>query len=78
MIIVTGGLGYIGSNIIKGLNDIGYKDIIICDWIKNSVKRNIDKCKYSKIIKPDYLFNFLNNNKSKIDYFHVCNFMQNK
>ena len=67
MIVVTGGLGFIGSNIIKGLNDIGYKNIIICDWVDKIGKKNISKHQYIKIIKPDYLFNFLNKNKN-IDY----------
>ena len=34
MIILTGGLGFIGSNILKGLNDIGYENIIFCDWVE--------------------------------------------
>lgn len=31
MIVVTGGAGFIGSNIIKGLNESGYKDILVVD-----------------------------------------------
>lgn len=31
MIIVTGGAGFIGSNIVKGLNQRGYSDILIVD-----------------------------------------------
>ncbi len=38
MIIVTGGAGFIGSNIVKGLNDIGRKDIIVVDNLKNGFK----------------------------------------
>ena len=29
MIIVTGGAGFIGSNIVKGLNDRGIDDILV-------------------------------------------------
>ncbi len=38
MIIVTGGAGFIGSNIIKSLNDIGYRDILVVDNLKDGTK----------------------------------------
>ena len=38
MIIVTGGAGFIGSNIIKGLNDRGRSDILVVDNLTNMVK----------------------------------------
>ena len=31
MIIVTGGAGFIGSNLVKGLNNNGEEDILIVD-----------------------------------------------
>ncbi len=34
MIIVTGGAGMIGSNIVKALNEIGRKDILVVDNLK--------------------------------------------
>ena len=41
-IIVTGGAGMIGSNIIEGLNKSGHNDIIVVDHLKNGEKfRNI-------------------------------------
>ena len=41
-IIVTGGAGMIGSNIIEGLNKSGHNDIIVVDHLKNGKKfRNI-------------------------------------
>lgn len=33
MIIVTGGAGFIGSNILKGLEDNNYKDLVVIDWL---------------------------------------------
>ncbi|VTP68603.1 ADP-L-glycero-D-manno-heptose-6-epimerase [Serratia rubidaea] len=38
MIIVTGGAGMIGSNIVKALNDKGYHDILVVDNLKDGTK----------------------------------------
>ncbi len=38
MIIVTGGAGFIGSNMVKLLNDHGRKDILVVDNLKNGHK----------------------------------------
>ena len=38
MIIVTGGAGMIGSNIVKALNEAGHNDILIVDNLKNGKK----------------------------------------
>lgn len=38
MIIVTGGAGFIGSNIVKALNQIGRRDILVVDNLKNGEK----------------------------------------
>ncbi len=45
MYIVTGGAGFIGSNIVKALNDRGHTDILVVDNLKNGIKfRNIADC----------------------------------
>lgn len=38
MIIVTGGAGMIGANIVKALNDMGRKDILVVDNLKDGTK----------------------------------------
>lgn len=38
MIVVTGGAGFIGSNIVKGLNAIGRKDILVVDDLTDGTK----------------------------------------
>ncbi|XBS69935.1 ADP-glyceromanno-heptose 6-epimerase [Acerihabitans sp. KWT182] len=38
MIVVTGGAGFIGSNIVKSLNNVGYNDILVVDNLKDGTK----------------------------------------
>ena len=38
MIIVTGGAGFIGSNIVRRLNAAGYKDILVVDELQDGRK----------------------------------------
>ena len=38
MIIVTGGAGFIGANIVKALNDRGYRDIVVVDDLRDGTK----------------------------------------
>ena len=45
MIVVTGGAGFIGSNILKGLNDAGEKNILVVDNLSNAQKHlNLNSC----------------------------------
>ena len=57
MIVVTGGAGFIGSNIVKGLNERGIDDILIVDNLKNSEKhRNLNALYFNDYIdKDDFL-----------------------
>jgi ADP-L-glycero-D-manno-heptose 6-epimerase len=51
MILVTGGAGFIGSNLVRGLNDRGNTDILIVDNLENSVKfRNLVGCQFADYI----------------------------
>lgn len=46
MIIVTGGAGFIGSNLVRGLNKIGRSDILVVDDLTDGTKfKNIVDCK---------------------------------
>lgn len=65
MIIVTGGAGFIGSNIVKGLNDKGIDSIIIIDNLEKAEKhKNLNKIKfYDFIDKRDFnIYDFLSKN----------------
>jgi ADP-L-glycero-D-manno-heptose 6-epimerase len=59
MIIVTGGAGFIGSNIVKSLNEKGLTNIIIVDNLSNSQKHlNLNSLRYYDYIdKADFLEN---------------------
>jgi ADP-L-glycero-D-manno-heptose 6-epimerase len=73
MIIVTGGAGFIGSNLVKELEARGHRDIVVCDSLGDDDKwKNIAKRELADIIPPDALHDFLNDNTKDIEtIFHM-------
>ena len=71
MIVVTGGAGFIGSNIVKGLNEAGEDNIIVVDNLSNSGKHlNLNSLSIVDYIdKNDFLEN-LNKFKDIKTIFH--------
>jgi len=57
MIVVTGGAGFIGSNIVKALNDRGEDDILVVDDLADGTKfRNLADCRIADYMdKDDFL-----------------------
>ena len=62
-IIVTGGMGFIGSNIVRKLNELNYKDIYIIDTPKNGSEENLVGCTYKDIIEKDRCLQTIQNGK---------------
>lgn len=68
MIVVTGGAGFIGSNILAQLAEDGRTDLVVCDWLEDGDKwRNIANCELEDVIAPEALMDFLHRNASRID-----------
>ncbi len=54
MIIVTGGAGFIGSNIVRGLNQRGLDNILVVDDLSDGNKiRNIESCDIEDYMDKD-------------------------
>ena len=70
MIIVTGGAGFIGSNLINSL--FNYKEkLVICDYPELVVKKYFKSFhNLEKIIHPSRLFKFINENNVSV-IFHL-------
>jgi len=73
MIIVTGGTGFIGSNLVAGLEEAGYQDIVICDRLGTEEKwKNIAGRELRDIVHPDWLFDYLDTHREAIEIiFHM-------
>lgn len=67
MIVVTGALGFIGSNLLAELEFRGYNDIVSIDSFGTGDKwRNVANRSCVTFIFPEQTFAFLNENKSDI------------
>lgn len=67
MIIVTGGAGFIGSNIVKFLNDKGINDILIVDSLGNNQKfMNLKTLNFIDIVDKNEFLNKINMYKKDI------------
>jgi ADP-L-glycero-D-manno-heptose 6-epimerase len=60
MILLTGGAGFIGSNILADLNAAGRTDVIVVDRLRDGNKwRNIAKRRFADILFPEEMEPFL-------------------
>lgn len=73
MILVTGGAGFIGSNLVAALEERTSQDIVICDYLGVGEKwQNISKRNVADIIPPPKIHDFLEKHQSDIQViFHM-------
>ena len=68
MIIITGGAGFIGSNIVAELEKQNYKDLVVVDWLGSQDKwKNIAKRELAAIVAPENMFDYIEQHKDEID-----------
>ncbi len=72
-IVVTGAAGFIGSCLVSFLNTKGYNRLILVDDFSQKEKDpNLDGKKFSKKIERELFFEWLQNEKPKIDFvYHI-------
>jgi ADP-L-glycero-D-manno-heptose 6-epimerase len=60
MLLVTGGAGFIGSNVVAALNDAGRTDVVVCDLLGHDGKWcNLAKRQLADIVPPGELPDWL-------------------
>jgi ADP-L-glycero-D-manno-heptose 6-epimerase len=64
MLLVTGGAGFIGSNLVAALNETGRSDIVVTDFLSDGSKwRNLQKRQIADFVPPAELFRWLEGRK---------------
>src|SRR5262244_1595838 len=64
MLLVTGGAGFIGSNLVAGLNEAGRTDIVVNDALGDAGKwRNLGKRQLADVVPPAELIGWLDGRK---------------
>jgi ADP-L-glycero-D-manno-heptose 6-epimerase len=64
MLLVTGGAGFIGSNVVAALNDAGRADVVVSDLLGSDGKwRNLAKRQIADFVPPAELMSWLDGRK---------------
>jgi ADP-L-glycero-D-manno-heptose 6-epimerase len=73
MIVITGAAGFIGSNLLSGLNREGYRDVILVDDFTSEGKNtNIENKIFSGCIQRDNFHRWLKDNHRLVQFvFHI-------
>lgn len=71
MILVTGGAGFIGSNLVAALAERGHR-VVVCDRLRETDKwRNLAKSATHDIVPPELLADWLEQNRRLEAVFHM-------
>ncbi len=73
MIVITGAAGFIGSCLLKKLNDEGYTDLVLVDDFSKQEKRvNYEGKKYKELVPRTEFFSWLDAHHKFVQvYFHI-------
>ncbi|MGV3509724.1 MAG: ADP-glyceromanno-heptose 6-epimerase, partial [Sphingobacteriaceae bacterium] len=73
MIIVTGAAGFIGSCLVKKLNDEGYYDLVLVDDFSDAEQnKNFEGKRFSKQVERDQFIEWLRENQLHVQFvFHL-------
>ena len=73
MIIITGAAGFIGSCLVRGLNDLEYRDLVLVDdFSRDDKELNYRNKTYAKLLERDLLHGFVEDNHNLVQYvFHL-------
>jgi ADP-L-glycero-D-manno-heptose 6-epimerase len=77
MIVVTGALGFIGSNLVHDLNLLGHQDLLLIDHFRSGEKWiNLHGLHYQDVVTPDHFLKELQghhyNNITKVYHMGAC------
>ena len=70
LILVTGGAGFIGSNIVAALTEQGRHDVAVCDRLRTAELakwRNLAKHPIADFVAPDALFEWLEQHEDELE-----------
>jgi ADP-L-glycero-D-manno-heptose 6-epimerase len=73
MIVITGAAGFIGSCLVRKLNDEGYNDLILVDdFSKSEKEQNLSGKKFTAKVERDHLMEWLKANHRFVQFvFHI-------